>query len=89
MARPFTGGKFPVPMSTRFTTEEADAIDKALHGASRSEWLHAAALSVLGALEAEPAKPPGRRRKTDLASAECTRHVPPGAYCKTCDRIHK
>jgi hypothetical protein len=75
VARPKSPDGKRVPMSTRFSEPEADAIDAARGGTDRSEWLRTAALAFLAADGRTPARKPSGKHGGQTAPARAP--IPP------------
>jgi hypothetical protein len=81
-----------VTMSARFSEAEAAMIDEARGTEDRSVFVRRAALAAIERLRS-PAEAPARPASAETkepkprAKGPCDHRIPPGSYCRRCDRL--
>jgi hypothetical protein len=74
-------------MSARFSTAEAALVDAVRGETERGPWLWRIALSAAQGAADVPLVPQEPERSRNPAKGACPHRVPPGAWCKRCDRL--
>jgi hypothetical protein len=79
-------------MSARFSKDEAAEVDTARGAEERSVWLRRVAIAAIERLRApaEPAVTPASAETKEpktRAKGPCEHRIPPGSYCRRCDRL--